>query len=571
MSVQEYYFFDYSEVKFNKKALFPSGTLIVPRNSVTLIIGKNGTGKSTLLKQIRYRYNDCTYIAQHSEQILNELSVLENITMCQPGISCEHVTDILNKLNLTHLLEHGSQELSGGEKRIVSVLRALFSESPIILMDEPTNDLDYRTVDQIINILNTFKQNKTIIIVTHDERLYGLSQTQYLIENHSIQSIHPIADQLVKFDHLNNSDAFTKDTRVLKKFFRQDPGRVFCIALLCFLCITNMIKFSAILSKEIPLIKDTQVNFCNSLYDNSINLLYSGYLPTSFLDIINTDTSIWNIKNKLDVVLENTANLPYNLNLQLPKNEFVTYYDLFFYNPYSNELINVLDYCSGDDSCTTTASDYFRLSSILEDYNNIPFNDKIYSDAVNRVLEIYPQDDLELVFSVAIMDTSHIDFFEYISDDYFSENLKANYYVASNQTIALVQSAMQISELEFFGKLGLIFVGIAAILMLFNAFLVNLIKKKQYEVLRDYGFSFKDAKVFLRRVYNLRIPLVVLLFLFVVNVIVAVKVGKQGLIFSYLPSILLTILLPSLTQLEYCVSTFCNKKLFMFGGVFDDL
>ena len=74
----------------------------------------------------------------------------------------------------------GGNKLSGGQRQMVWLLRAMMSEAPIVVMDEPTSALDYTSRDQVVRFIGTALKNKTLIIITHDQAL--LSQVDDVYE-----------------------------------------------------------------------------------------------------------------------------------------------------------------------------------------------------------------------------------------------------------------------------------------------------------------------------------------------------------------------------------------------------
>ena len=79
--------------------------------------------------------------------------------------------------------------MSGGEQQRVAFARALANDPPLLLVDEPTGNLDTKTSAKIIQILSTLKQNgKTIIIATHDEQIFELAHQRLRLEDGRLTS-----------------------------------------------------------------------------------------------------------------------------------------------------------------------------------------------------------------------------------------------------------------------------------------------------------------------------------------------------------------------------------------------
>lgn len=173
----------------------------IEQGEVVAILGKNGCGKSTLLDCI-IGYNDCkagsvkingqdikelsdkelakniAYISQKTDINL-DYSVLEFILF---GRNCrlkfgaspteadyEIAKANAEKCGITHLMSKDINKLSGGERQLVFIARALTQESPIIVMDEPTSSLDYGNQLRLYEMINELKsQGKTVIFTTHN-------------------------------------------------------------------------------------------------------------------------------------------------------------------------------------------------------------------------------------------------------------------------------------------------------------------------------------------------------------------------------------------------------------------
>ncbi|MBD5632278.1 MAG: ABC transporter ATP-binding protein [Clostridia bacterium] len=173
----------------------------VEQGCVVAILGKNGCGKSTLLDCI-IGYNDfksgsikvngrdikelsdkelsknIAYISQKTDINL-DYSVLEFILFgrnCRLkfGVSPTEADYEISKANaekcgITHLLTKDINKLSGGERQLVFIARALTQESPVIIMDEPTASLDYGNQLKLYEMIKELqKEGKTIIFTTHN-------------------------------------------------------------------------------------------------------------------------------------------------------------------------------------------------------------------------------------------------------------------------------------------------------------------------------------------------------------------------------------------------------------------
>lgn len=162
------------------------------------LIGKTGCGKSTLLNLVTRTWDPTsgnifinnTPINQLDEPTLRQViavvpqvitifsdTLRKNLLIGDPKASDQQLIDVLQQVELSKLLstEHGldlplgqgGRSLSGGEIRRIGIARALLHNSPLVLMDEPTESLDQQTEQQIIQLIKQTCQNKTLLMVTH--------------------------------------------------------------------------------------------------------------------------------------------------------------------------------------------------------------------------------------------------------------------------------------------------------------------------------------------------------------------------------------------------------------------
>ena len=162
------------------------------------LIGKTGCGKSTLLNLVTR-----TWEANSGKVLINDIPVdqldettfrqiiavvpqvitifsdtlKQNLLIGNQQASDQQLIDVLHQVELSKLLAtdqglnlplgQGGRSLSGGEIRRIGIARALLHNSPLILMDEPTESLDQQTEQQIIKLIKQICKNKTLLMVTH--------------------------------------------------------------------------------------------------------------------------------------------------------------------------------------------------------------------------------------------------------------------------------------------------------------------------------------------------------------------------------------------------------------------
>ena len=179
---------------YDEKAVFQNVNFTIHQGDKVAICGQNGSGKSTLIKLL------CGVLKDYSGQIkidgqeLSELSALnwydciayteqdpylfpmrikENIRIGNLNASDEELDEVIRKLELEYLIDRDihseKQQLSGGEKQKISIARALLKNTPIIIMDEPSNNLDKGALAWLRDFIN--HSPKTIVFVSHDSDL----------------------------------------------------------------------------------------------------------------------------------------------------------------------------------------------------------------------------------------------------------------------------------------------------------------------------------------------------------------------------------------------------------------
>lgn len=148
------------------------------------VMGESGRGKTTLLRIIArleqpdsgviegYNREDIAYAFQEP-RLFDSLSVLRNLTVVsnQPLKKAEkNAKELLECVGLSADLFKYPSELSGGMKQRLSLARAFMVDRPILLLDEPFSALDQDTKDAMICFVRERAKNKTVILVTHDQK-----------------------------------------------------------------------------------------------------------------------------------------------------------------------------------------------------------------------------------------------------------------------------------------------------------------------------------------------------------------------------------------------------------------
>ena len=163
-----------------------------------MLLGASGCGKSTLLNMIagilsptkgsilidgvemssssqkikdKFRIEKIGYIFQDFK-LINDMTVADNIEILRlEGVDVSGMDDMLRSLDIFEKKNAKIKHLSGGQKQRVAIARALVKQPDIILADEPTGNLNFAIGEQVIKALVETSKGKTLIAVTHDDRL----------------------------------------------------------------------------------------------------------------------------------------------------------------------------------------------------------------------------------------------------------------------------------------------------------------------------------------------------------------------------------------------------------------
>lgn len=190
----------------------------IEKGELVIILGASGSGKSTILnilggmdtvsegevivdgidivklsdrERTLYRRNDIGFVFQFYNLIPN-LTARENVELALEIVrDAKDADETLRSVELGGRMDNFPAQLSGGEKQRVSIARAVAKNPKLLLCDEPTGALDYKTGKHVLHILQEMsrKNNVTVVIVTHNSAIAPIADRVIRLHDAKVRSI----------------------------------------------------------------------------------------------------------------------------------------------------------------------------------------------------------------------------------------------------------------------------------------------------------------------------------------------------------------------------------------------
>lgn len=177
----------YIEIKnisfsYDEKNVFKDYFARFPAGKTSIIMSPSGSGKTTLLYliaglleaskgDIKYPFEKPKFsFVFQEDRLIENMSIINNIKMINPKLNLDEIMECLERLGLKEDCKKKVANLSGGEKRRVSIARAILAKYDILLLDEPFTGIDDENKVNVIAYIKKRTSGKTVIAVTHNKQ-----------------------------------------------------------------------------------------------------------------------------------------------------------------------------------------------------------------------------------------------------------------------------------------------------------------------------------------------------------------------------------------------------------------
>ena len=176
---------------YGEKVVLRDLSLTFPEGKTTLLMGESGIGKTTILHLLLGTLQPdggeilglphSVSVAFQKDALCPQLSVEDNIRLALPYVQKEEIASALSAVGLVGEGKTKANALSGGMGRRASVVRAMLSNAPLVLLDEPFRGLDEDSKAKTAAFIVEKSQGRTVIVVTHDKEDKDLLEADLVI------------------------------------------------------------------------------------------------------------------------------------------------------------------------------------------------------------------------------------------------------------------------------------------------------------------------------------------------------------------------------------------------------
>lgn len=215
-----------------EKMVLQNISMLIPQGSKIAFIGKNGSGKSTIIELLLRMYeptkgrillsgsniadmelgkyrNMISVVSQDiymfNDTIRNNICLYRQVEDKKILDICEDsgLTDFIAEVSLNYQVGQNGAMLSGGQKQKIALARALVHDKPIIIFDEATSNTDAYSEQQINGLLDTRLKDKTVIVITHKKEALSKVNQIVVLKEGVVADLGRYDDLIGKSDELN--------------------------------------------------------------------------------------------------------------------------------------------------------------------------------------------------------------------------------------------------------------------------------------------------------------------------------------------------------------------------------
>ena len=270
-----------SDVSFSyDKTVLQNINLSFPNRGIVVILGKSGCGKSTLLflmngllrcQKGEIRKDRVTTIFQNP-LLLDYLTVSDNVAFSlllngeKKDEALKKAYSILNSLDILFLKDKLASSLSGGEKMRVSLARGLVMQTDIILLDEPTGQLDEKNSALLYSLFKKLSEDKLIVLVTHDEKnAVPLADDLYVLKDKKLKEIKrtTVIEKRKGIVEKKKTVLFSSSFEITLKYLKHKKKRIFLFSFFISLLMSLLYFFFAISFSKQDMLSKIDKSFFN--------------------------------------------------------------------------------------------------------------------------------------------------------------------------------------------------------------------------------------------------------------------------------------------------------------------
>lgn len=505
---------EYEDIKVRKQLIINKGTIDLPETGITVIRGENGSGKSLLLRKVFLEMENACYIDQSTNNILREKNVLENIKLNDSDDCHNEVLALLKKFDSEYLLSHSGQELSGGEKRILSLLRGIDSGAQLLIFDEPTNELDHKNVVKFLSLINQLKKDHSIICVTHDDRIVEDADRIYEITNRelvakNVNSNVEKEEEVKKIKYVKRT--FEKRYQFFESLFTRRISSMIFILLVMVTAVYSIEKYIEFQRDKVQAMETNQIDIFMPNATNEYET-YEGAIPIGVFADYDNGVNISEISEIYIDALNKSKTKGLTFSLKKPNNIDTDVFVIELYDISNSNNVYVPERYTNTICNDTLASslldttDHFTLyhDDILDkntEHNVCKMTDiEAYNTIVN--IQLSSNENMRVQHLIIRLDEDY-GFSDFLSSEYFDSISSGNYMIRSNETILIYNSIESLRLVR------------TALIILFSVFGLGLLlditfsllyfkeKKSTIKTIVNYGVDQSDLSKIIKKKYSL--------------------------------------------------------------------